>query len=300
MNNLIFLSIRLTQLHIYSRAITVEELRYNMFLDSKYIACIEDPQTGQWRDINPVKHACILESDVPIITNVLIPRYGHLNLKQSKETIVLDEGFLEFYNNSFLSDIELEINSNCSQDQSSTPELIIPAHKLILMSRSAYFHAMFSSTMIESRSKRIKLNDVNPSSFTIFLQILYCSTESAIDKVIQKTLSVDDNNSVTKINAKINIFIDILMLGERFELNSINFLRRYVENHLLSCLYDLLLVSYDDYVRSLEELGGFFGFIDQLTPTTLQSDTVEGLSELKKWYRVRRHNPIQEYIRSFK
>ena len=52
-------------------------------------------------------------------------------------------------------------------------DVIIRAHKLILISRSAVFEAMFSSGMTESRCGRdvkIRIEDIDPDTFMELLR----------------------------------------------------------------------------------------------------------------------------------
>lgn len=70
--------------------------------------------------------------------------------------------FGKYYLNDELSDVIININNE-----------IIPAHKLILSSRSKVFEKMFSTEFKESKEREITINETNVDAFKIFLKTIY-------------------------------------------------------------------------------------------------------------------------------
>jgi len=65
--------------------------------------------------------------------------------------------------------------------QLANAELIVgaktfPAHRLLLSLQSSVFAKMFTSDMIEARTGKANIVDVDPTTFRQFLQFLYCGT----------------------------------------------------------------------------------------------------------------------------
>jgi len=50
----------------------------------------------------------------------------------------------------------------------------IPAHKIILSSRSSYFRALFNSGMSEATTNRLVVDDIDATTFKAVLKFLYC------------------------------------------------------------------------------------------------------------------------------
>ncbi len=63
------------------------------------------------------------------------------------------------------------------------------AHKLILVSCSPYFEAMFLSGMAESRQKSVRLQGIDPSAFESILELFYTGKVSISMENVQSILS---------------------------------------------------------------------------------------------------------------
>lgn len=284
---------RLAQLRIFSRAIDAHELHSSMFVDGKDLVLIEDPDTKQWRDIpRTAAEKRALDCSVPIFAGVSIPMRILSSAMISAETAVMGGSFLQFFNNSLLSDVAIEVREMLSDDPANTFAVVFPAHKMILMTRSEYFHAMFSSAMMESQSAHVHISDVNPRSFALFLEILYCSNETEIDQTIKKAIPDGGMN-------KVNQLMDFLMLSERFQLKNYEFFQSYLDKHLVSEIYGIFLKSYDDFESSLCAFSELFE--SQGSSNNVNTSNVfEGLNELKKLYHARgQYRLIEPFVRSF-
>jgi speckle-type POZ protein len=65
-------------------------------------------------------------------------------------------------------------------------------HKAILASRSAVFSAMFEHQMIEGKSNRVKIDDVDPDVMTEVLRFIYTGRINNIEKMSDLLLPVAD------------------------------------------------------------------------------------------------------------
>jgi len=73
----------------------------------------------------------------------------------------------------------------------------IKAHKGFLAIRCPYFHRMFSSGMIEAKSKEIEITDITPATFNIMLEWIYCDQVKKMeDQIAQELFAVADKFSL--------------------------------------------------------------------------------------------------------
>ena len=50
---------------------------------------------------------------------------------------------------------------------------IFPAHKAVVAARSPVFNKIFTTEMLESKTDQVKIDDIQPDIFEIFLKFLY-------------------------------------------------------------------------------------------------------------------------------
>lgn len=101
----------------------------------------------------------------------------------------LIEDLKSYVNNDRYSDIILEFDDNSQ----------VFSHKLIL-SRSPYFEAMFSSTMKESSEKIIHLKEVNKEAFLSILNFLYTDKLELVSmEAVEEVYNLADMFSIDKV-----------------------------------------------------------------------------------------------------
>jgi hypothetical protein len=136
----------------------------------------------------------------------------------------LADGCYHLMENQQLADMEFIIKDmpqTPSTDDSEVPlvvpvdvgsEVVIPAHRVIVASRSEWFCKALQSGMIEDRNRRVIIQDVDASLFRIFLAYLY-------GKVV-------DYEKLTK-----DEIVELLAVADRYETSS---LHRLCENQLIA------------------------------------------------------------------
>ena len=75
-----------------------------------------------------------------------------------------------------------------------------PAHKVVLASCSAYFYAMFTGELSESKQMNITMKDVDPAALEMLLEFAYTAeiqvTEENVQVVISRTNIANINSAV--------------------------------------------------------------------------------------------------------
>ena len=110
-----------------------------------------------------------------LINNAVLPNRFKIRLTVSRTKMVAKPNFSLVLNNRFVqlldsgeyADVEFEISNDGGKP------LILPAHRLVLTSISPVFKTMFNGPFKDSDSKVIKIENVQPEVFKIFLEILY-------------------------------------------------------------------------------------------------------------------------------
>jgi speckle-type POZ protein len=74
-------------------------------------------------------------------------------------------------------------------------------HKAILASRSAVFSAMFEHQMLEGKSNRVKIEDVDPEVMTEVLRFIYTGKIINIDKMADLLLPVADKYALDRLKS---------------------------------------------------------------------------------------------------
>jgi len=76
----------------------------------------------------------------------------------------------------------------------------IKAHKGFLAIRCPYFHRVFTSGMIEAKSKEIEITDITPATFNILLEWIYCDQVKKMDdQIAQELFAVADKFSLPEL-----------------------------------------------------------------------------------------------------
>jgi len=103
----------------------------------------------------------------------------------------------------------------------------IRAHKGVLASRSTYFKNMFSSGMLESDSKSVKVKDVQPTIFKAILRFIYGGVvEERQLEVLAKLIAAADMycmdelkricETIIRATLKVENIIDALVIADKF------------------------------------------------------------------------------------
>jgi len=73
----------------------------------------------------------------------------------------------------------------------------IKAHKGLISTRCPYFQRMFSSGMMETKSKEIEIHDITPATFNTVLEWIYCDYVNRMDEnIAQELFAVADKFSL--------------------------------------------------------------------------------------------------------
>lgn len=102
----------------------------------------------------------------------------------------------------------------------------IPAHKLIVAGRSNVFAKMFSSDMVEKNTGRVEIDDIEPSTFKLFLRFVYCGKLDSEDTdELFKLIEAANKYSIKDLvhlcahrisyNIPLDNAIDILIVADR-------------------------------------------------------------------------------------
>ncbi len=108
------------------------------------------------------------DDDVPMELETL----SHSKLSQ-------DFGYL--YKDMVLSDVELEVEGQ-----------ILKAHKLILMSRSSVFKAMFSHDTLEAAKNRVVIKNFDFQTIQELLRYIYCEKVENLESVALDLIAAAD------------------------------------------------------------------------------------------------------------
>lgn len=110
----------------------------------------------------------------------------------------------------------------------------IPAHKLIISARSKVFAAMFDSDMIEKKTGRVEIVDVEPAIFKKLLRFIYCGKVESkdTDELLKLTVAANKysvlnlvSNCATQISHCLSVenAVDVLIIADQV---NIKFLKK--------------------------------------------------------------------------
>ena len=122
---------------------------------------------------------------------------GANNIKQQQQqpsTTTTDHGIMRFRCDSQFSRAFLEMNSLRQTEQLCDVVLevegeTVTAHRVVLASLSAYFRAMFTQQMAESKQRLITINGVDPSTLKSLVEYAYTATIDISEDNVQSILS---------------------------------------------------------------------------------------------------------------
>ncbi len=107
--------------------------------------------------------------------------------REPKSELSRDFGYL--YKDMVLSDVELEVGGK-----------VLKAHKVILMSRSSVFKAMFSHDTLEAAKNRVVINDFDFQTIQELLRYIYCEKVENLETVAFDLLAAADYVSLQNIS----------------------------------------------------------------------------------------------------
>ena len=82
-------------------------------------------------------------------------------------------GIIDYYQSFFKNLYELRQDATFCDVKLQVNEEIFMAHRIVLMSGSAYFHAMFATEMSEHHKDEVMIGGVTPSIFKALLDFIY-------------------------------------------------------------------------------------------------------------------------------
>ncbi|XP_054798059.1 BTB/POZ domain-containing protein At4g08455 [Prosopis cineraria] len=88
-----------------------------------------------------------------------------------------------------------------SDETSDLPSLTVPAHKVVLVSRSPVFRAMLENDMEERRSGTIKISDVSYNALRAFVDYLYTAEACLDDQMACELLVLAEKYQVKHLKA---------------------------------------------------------------------------------------------------
>jgi hypothetical protein len=97
--------------------------------------------------------------------------------------------FDNLYKDMVFSDVELEVDGQ-----------VLKAHKLILMSRSSVFKAMFSHDTLEAAKNRVVIRDFDFKTIQELLRYIYCEKVENLDEIALDLMAAADYVSFLLIN----------------------------------------------------------------------------------------------------
>jgi speckle-type POZ protein len=100
-----------------------------------------------------------------------------------KSKLLCDFGYL--YKDMVLSDVELEVGGK-----------VLKAHKVILMSRSSVFKAMFSHNTLEAAKNRVVIKDFDFQTVQELLRYIYCEKVENLEDIALNLIAAADYVSI--------------------------------------------------------------------------------------------------------
>ncbi|XP_074095897.1 speckle-type POZ protein B-like [Cotesia typhae] len=153
-------------------------------------------------------------------------------LKASKRKLSDDFGDLFIAKKNF--DVKIQVG-----------EIIFEAHKLVLITRSCVFDAMFSHEMEENKKNEITIPDVDPEIFKKVLDYIYTDKVDDLNIFVEELLEVSDKYQLLTLkemceeslskNLSVENSIRILILADRHNLKKlVEFTKNYIVVKLAS------------------------------------------------------------------
>lgn len=173
----------------------------------------------------------------------------------------------------------IELNSLRSCDKLCDVVLVVggervSAHRVILASLSAYFYAMFTGEMSESRKKEIPINGIEPCSLKALVDYAYTASIRLTEGNVQSLLSAASALQFDEVQEACSQF-----LLRQLDADNCLGIKRFAEVHGCTQLYSAAEVYSTHYFSEVHKSEEFLGISLDEIKSLLRSDKLNIATE---------------------
>jgi speckle-type POZ protein len=107
----------------------------------------------------------------------------------------------------------------------------LPAHRCVIAARTAVFEVMLTTDMMEGKTKKLTLNDIDSATMLEIMRYIYTGKVQNLDKLASQILVAADKYDLKKLKklceyelfnqlTKDNVF-ELLILADRYDIQKL-------------------------------------------------------------------------------